>query len=897
MKKFLLLLCLTALLYNANSQTTYYWVGGNGPISFTSNSRWNTALNGSGTQRTLADSTDILIFDGTNVGGATPKTGAVNVTTSSTKCGQLKLVNNASLSISRPTGGGTGTITITGGVGEDFVVDAGSSFSLNSLVDSGAVVVLIQNPSTGLVAGNFGIANTSTSRIVVQAAGALVFTGSAICTLSATPAAAGYPFGSATQGFEKGVIFQSGSQLICSGKYSPMGGTSTFMAIDFKLGSNCYIRNSNAASTGSWTANKVYGNLYIQNGSTLTADGALLRIENFAIDAGCGYITHTSGQTPVTGNLVVNGTYSGPVAASTNTLVMGGSTAQSVTGSGTISTPAFVVGDNSNVTLAKNIVTTGTTTTNIVGKLDFGTNVISGTSPFTSRVNGTAVTVTGNTVAGSTIITNTTGTLSGNTALTITGAGIAANTNVIGFSSGNSTISMSQPATATATGVSFTFASGAATLTTAHPNGFDSLTGCVTTTGAKSFATGTNYVINAATTRPIGISSTVGTSMGVGSLTLNAPVTTNYNTRVAGVLALNTGKLTIRPSDTLRVLYTGNLAGSPFSSSKYIVTDVSGANSGAFRIDSFSLPKTFPIGTATDYLPVSITPSVGSVSFSASVFAGVTEDGMLGGTALTALQKANVVDAVWNIRRTAGTSDCDISLGWTNALEGSNFAAYSDAQIGAANYLTPNWMPAVTVASNATNIAVAGFTNFGAIAIGKLGDILPVKITNLAASVKDKNVQISFTTFNEINIEKYIIERSIDARNFVAVGSVMALNVANESNYKQTDATVAAGVYYYRIAVVNKNGKIEYSNAIKVAIDTKISLSVYPNPATNEVVVSGIVKGSTLQIVDAAGKIVAQKNVNNEAQTINVSQFARGLFILKVTQPNGTVNNLSFIKK
>jgi hypothetical protein len=43
------------------AQTTYYWVGGNGNngvTSFTSNSNWNTSLDGSGTSRVAEDSTE-----------------------------------------------------------------------------------------------------------------------------------------------------------------------------------------------------------------------------------------------------------------------------------------------------------------------------------------------------------------------------------------------------------------------------------------------------------------------------------------------------------------------------------------------------------------------------------------------------------------------------------------------------------------------------------------------------------------------------------------------------------------------------------------------------------------------------------------------------------------------
>lgn len=56
---------------------TYFWVGGlSGDLVTGTN--WNTDINGTGNSRTVATTEDVLIFDGTNVGGTTPVTTASN---------------------------------------------------------------------------------------------------------------------------------------------------------------------------------------------------------------------------------------------------------------------------------------------------------------------------------------------------------------------------------------------------------------------------------------------------------------------------------------------------------------------------------------------------------------------------------------------------------------------------------------------------------------------------------------------------------------------------------------------------------------------------------------------------------------------------------------------------
>ena len=78
------------------------------------------------------------------------------------------------------------------------------------------------------------------------------------------------------------------------------------------------------------------------------------------------------------------------------------------------------------------------------------------------------------------------------------------------------------------------------------------------------------------------------------------------------------------------------------------------------------------MGTATNYLPVTLSPTTAS-SFEVNVFAGATADGTPNGTPLTAAQKLRMVDAVWNVVRTSGSGNADLTVSWPNALEGVDF--------------------------------------------------------------------------------------------------------------------------------------------------------------------------------------------------------------------------------
>jgi hypothetical protein len=295
-------------------------------------------------------------------------------------------------------------------------------------------------------------------------------------------------------------------------------------------------------------------------------------------------------------------------------------------------------------------------------------------------------------------------------------------------------------------------------------------------------------------------------------------------------------------------------------------------------------------------MPVTLTPSESS-SFIINTFQGATVDGTATGNALTTIQKANVVDAIWNINRIAGANGCDVTLSWPASLEGSNFAAYTNSQIGVGHYEAGVWGLNIGSGDNTANTATANFTTFSPFGVGKFGDdLLPVKLYNLKATLNSNAVNISWSVSNEIDMNKYVVERSNDGRNFEKVGEVLALN-KNENNYQFTNNNVAAGTYYYRVASIEKGGKTIYSQILKVSSQTKLTVSAYPNPASKQIVVAGVANGATLQITNATGKVVHKNVATTQTQVIETSNLLSGVYFINVTNVDGTTNTGSFIKK
>lgn len=891
MKKAVLIYLLLVIAPAVFSQTTYYWIGGLGPTNYTSTANWNTQQNGLGTSRSVAGAlaTDILIFDGTNVGGTTPTTGQVKATASNQTCGQLKFINGANVLLNR-TSTGSAAITINGDAGDDLVIDATSIVSLGGPSYNFDVNITMGAAATAAINGTLYLSPLSStvhtrSYITAPTVGSVVFNTGSSCYITDSTATSGF---NATG--VNSIVFKTGASLYYYSGRSPFGNNSTTQYINFETGSNCYIRGSNisyvdgitAYASSSWNNQKVLANLYIQNGATFTADGPSYKIENFTIDNGCTFTTHTSGHTPILGNLTVNGIFNSP-GGSTNVVVMGGNVPQTISGSGSISVPSLTIANYSDVTLAKSVTVSSSCI--VQGKADFGTaNQIVGTGTFTSRVTSSSPTVTGNTTAGSYIITNIIGTISGNGGLNVTGTGIDVNTNVVGFSMANSTITMSKPALATLTATTLNFASDTATLVTSNANGMDTLTGSVVLTGTKSFQSGTNYIINAATTAPFGISSGSPASMTAGSVTLNAPVTTNYNMRLVTTLAMNNGNLTIRPLDTLHILSGNDIVGAPFGISKRIISSVSGNNAGVLRIDNISGSKLFPLGSASNYLPATLTP-VSSSDFAVSVFEGVTQDATPTGTPFTPVQKATVVDAVWTIKRPNGTGDCVIQTNWPASLEGGTFNGYADAQIGVGQNSGGTWGVVSGVGDNTNNTATATYSGgFSAFGVGYIGYVLPLQFKNIAAKFISNGIAVNWNVLNDDKGYTYAVERSNDGVHYTSIGTVSG---SNKGSYNYVDAMPLAGKNYYRIKATGITGSIKYSSIVVMQQSDVAVINIYPNPVVDVLNVSGLKESSELRIINTNGQIVLKQNINVNSLSINVSELKAGAYVIEFLLVNG----------
>jgi SdrD B-like domain/Secretion system C-terminal sorting domain len=174
--------------------------------------------------------------------------------------------------------------------------------------------------------------------------------------------------------------------------------------------------------------------------------------------------------------------------------------------------------------------------------------------------------------------------------------------------------------------------------------------------------------------------------------------------------------------------------------------------------------------------------------------------------------------------------------------------------------------------------------------------LLPLKVESFTALPKGSQVNLQWMVSEQINVASYEVLFSTDGRTFTTTIATVAANTNSNATYDAVHTTPIAGINYYRIKSIDKDGTVSYSDIRKVTFGKGGTVSVYPNPAVDIVNISltgtMVNKVTTVSILSMDGKVLSQQRITNTGQTetINVSTLANGSYIVRLVTENEVVN-------
>ncbi|KAA5537353.1 T9SS type A sorting domain-containing protein [Taibaiella lutea] len=222
---------------------------------------------------------------------------------------------------------------------------------------------------------------------------------------------------------------------------------------------------------------------------------------------------------------------------------------------------------------------------------------------------------------------------------------------------------------------------------------------------------------------------------------------------------------------------------------------------------------------------------------------------------------------------------------------GSDAPDYSTVTIGKRSTSADPWAlvgTAVAATGSATNFTVSrtGVTGFSDFVLLLTSTPLSVKLSSFTGRNAGAVNILNWTTANEKDASHFDIMRSNDGSKFEKLTTVNAQNVSTGSKYEFTDVKPFEGRNFYRLNMVDANGKSVLSDVVILSVKSSAGLSLVasPNPVnqTLNVSVNGKIDGkATIQVIDITGKIIQKIQVSSNDTNIDMSALSNGTYIIK----------------
>jgi hypothetical protein len=178
--------------------------------------------------------------------------------------------------------------------------------------------------------------------------------------------------------------------------------------------------------------------------------------------------------------------------------------------------------------------------------------------------------------------------------------------------------------------------------------------------------------------------------------------------------------------------------------------------------------------------------------------------------------------------------------------------------------------------------------------------VLPVTCSNFNYKLQSGNqIRLTWSTLNEINSERFEVEKSFDGINFAVIATINAQGSSTTTtNYSYTNIAKPNEKIYYRLKQTDKNGAVQYvcnTLFVNTQLNAEWLGNVYPNPVQNKasIAIKKMYKGNVeIQVLHTNGKIVQQQRLylNGTENTLEIStaNMATGAYYIRVTTDSDT---------
>ncbi len=254
----------------------------------------------------------------------------------------------------------------------------------------------------------------------------------------------------------------------------------------------------------------------------------------------------------------------------------------------------------------------------------------------------------------------------------------------------------------------------------------------------------------------------------------------------------------------------------------------------------------FPMGTSTNYRPFYVSAPVTAPTAGGTITVSYV-DATTNTSVPTYLDGATTImvrkDLHWTVTTGNGLTGGNYNL----QVQGTGFGligAVSDLRLTLINsgIGTPgvNGGTMLDPQVNRTGLTLANLSNsFYIGSINSVSSPLPVTLISFTADLENSEVKLNWSTAAEINNDFFTIQKSKDESGWEDVVRVPGNGTSSVTQfYSAIDQQPFTGTSFYRLKQTDIDGKESFSPIVSVKrTEEGSSISVYPNPASNQLTV------------------------------------------------------------
>ena len=176
---------------------------------------------------------------------------------------------------------------------------------------------------------------------------------------------------------------------------------------------------------------------------------------------------------------------------------------------------------------------------------------------------------------------------------------------------------------------------------------------------------------------------------------------------------------------------------------------------------------------------------------------------------------------------------------------------------------------------------------------------LPINLGTFKGTITAKGNILDWQTFGEQNNDYFMVQRANTNGIFIDLGKISgAGNSTIAQNYSFVDTKPASTINYYRLAQVDYDGTIHYSQTIALANEGQQQYSLSPNPANDYLLIHQNKEAQATQytVCNVLGNVVAKGSFTASTHKLNVANLPKGSYFITLQQATQT-QTLQWVKE